>query len=126
MKETAEQAIGRKIMLGRMFSFYGELLSDSQRSVCSMYLEEDLSMAEIAEQAGVTRQGVHDILTRAFSRLEDCEKKLGMCRRFDSMEQGLQALVKLLNEVRPAPGSEARLLEALRKTEALCRLEEME
>ena len=126
MRESAEQAIGRKVALGRMFSFYGELLSESQRAVCSMYLEEDLSMAEIAEQTDVTRQGVHDTLTRAFARLEDCEKKLGMCRRFDGMEQGLKVLKQLLSEITPAPGSETKLQEAVRKTESLRRLEEME
>lgn len=45
MREGTEEAIERKFSLGRMFSFYGELLSASQREMCALYLEEDLTMA---------------------------------------------------------------------------------
>jgi predicted DNA-binding protein YlxM (UPF0122 family) len=57
-----------------------------------MHCEEDMSLGEIAQESGVSRQGVHDMLTRAARKLFDMEEKLGMAARFRRMEDGLAAL----------------------------------
>ena len=48
-----------------LFDFYGMLLTDRQKEFFDLYYNEDLSLAEIAENAGITRQGVRDVLVRA-------------------------------------------------------------
>ena len=82
--------VSRKIELAWLTAFYGGLLTDKQRQVLALHCEEDLSLAEIAQEAGISRQGVHDMLTRAAQRLFDMEEKLGMAARFQRMTSGLE------------------------------------
>ncbi len=51
--------------MSMLFDFYGELLTDRQREFFDLYYNDDLSLAEIAENAGISRQGVRDIIVRA-------------------------------------------------------------
>ena len=99
-EERIADEVSRKIELAWLTAFYGGLLTDKQRQVLTLHCEEDLSLAEIAQEAGVSRQGVHDMLTRAAQRLFDMEEKLGMAARFRRMEEGLEACQALLKEKR--------------------------
>lgn len=65
-----------------LFDFYGELLTDKQREYFDLHYNDDLSLAEIAEQAGISRQGVWDIIRRAEDTLRRTEEKTGLVRRF--------------------------------------------
>lgn len=98
--ERAADEVSRKIELAWLTAFYGGLLTDKQRQVLALHCEEDLSLAEIAQEAGISRQGVHDMLTRAAQRLFEMEEKLGMAARFRRMEEGLEACRALLQEKR--------------------------
>ena len=100
MQEERVDEVGRKIELAWLTAFYGGLLTDKQRQVLTLHCEEDLSLAEIAQEAGISRQGVHDMLTRAAQRLFDMEEKLGMAARFRRMEDGLEKCRTLLKEKR--------------------------
>ena len=100
MQERIADEVSRKVELAWLTAFYGGLLTDKQRQVLSLHCEEDLSLAEIAQEAGVSRQGVHDMLTRAAQRLFEMEEKLGMAARFRRMEEGLEACRALLQEKR--------------------------
>lgn len=64
------------IVKGRLLDCYGQLLTDRQRDCMEQYYEQDRSLAEIAENLGVSRQAVHDNLHRATTLLEEYEKKL--------------------------------------------------
>ena len=99
-EERMADEISRKIELAWLTAFYGGLLTDKQRQVLTLHCEEDLSLGEIAQEAGVSRQGVHDMLTRAAQRLFDMEEKLGMVARFQRMEDGLEKCRTLLKEKR--------------------------
>ena len=98
--ERVADEVSRKIELAWLTAFYGGLLTDKQRQVLTLHCEEDLSLAEIAQEAGVSRQGVHDMLTRAAQRLFEMEEKLGMAARFQRMEDGLEKCRTLLKEKR--------------------------
>ncbi len=81
-----------------LFDFYGELLTEKQREICRMHLQEDLSLGEISDELGISRQGVSDAVHRSLKALEGMEQKLHMCERFlkiseyiEQMQQGLQA-----------------------------------
>ena len=99
-EERIADEVSRKIELAWLTAFYGGLLTDKQRQVLTLHCEEDLSLAEIAQEAGISRQGVHDMLTRAAQRLFDMEEKLGMAARFRRMEDGLEQCRSLLKEKR--------------------------
>ena len=118
MQEERVDEVGRKIELAWLTAFYGGLLTDKQRQVLTLHCEEDLSLAEIAQEAGVSRQGVHDMLTRAAQRLFEMEEKLGMAARFRRMEEGLEMCRALLQE--------KRYDEAERTIESLIRLDQEE
>ena len=92
--------VSRKIELAWLAAFYGGLLTDKQRQVLALHCEEDLSLAEIAQEAGVSRQGVHDMLSRSAQRLFDMEEKLGAAARFRRVSEGLEKCRALLREKR--------------------------
>ncbi len=73
-----------------LYDFYGELLTERQKEVMELYNEENLSLAEIAEEFGISRQGVHDALHKAQKALEDYESKLGLVERFSATRQAIQ------------------------------------
>ena len=81
-------------------AFYGGMLTDKQREVLTLHCEEDMSLAEIAQEAGVSRQGVHDMLSRSAQRLFDMEEKLGAAARFRRMSEGLEQCRPLLRQKR--------------------------
>ncbi len=64
-----------------LFDFYGELLTGKQKEYYDLHYNEDLSLHEIAEQNGVTRQAVWDIIRRADASMSDMEAKTGFVER---------------------------------------------
>jgi predicted DNA-binding protein YlxM (UPF0122 family) len=64
-----------------LFDFYDELLTEKQRRIFRLYYHEDLSLGEIAELVGISRQGVYDILKRAKTQLVELEGKLKLAKR---------------------------------------------
>lgn len=85
-----------------LLDFYGELLTPKQRETVAFRYNDDLSLAEIAEEMGITRQGARDLLVRAESTLVETEEKTGIVRRFteqraalDRMDETLSRLVSM-------------------------------
>ena len=68
-----------------LFDFYGELLTDRQKEFFDLYYNEDLSLSEIAENAGISRQGVRDVIVRAEAQMQEIEDKTGLIKRFEQM-----------------------------------------
>ena len=75
-----------------LFDFYGDMLTDKQRELFDLYYNEDLSLSEIAEHAGITRQGVRDAIVRAEHTLRQVEDKLGLVARYGQIDQHIEAL----------------------------------
>lgn len=80
----------KNIEVSLLFDFYGELLKPAGRQAINLYYNEDLSLSEIADQSGITRQGVRDSIKRCEQQLFDFEKKLGLYKRFRELESGLE------------------------------------
>ena len=99
-EERMADEVRRKVELAWLMAFYGGMLTDKQREVLTLHCEEDMSLAEIAQETGVSRQGVHDMLTRTAQRLTDMEEKLGVAARFRRMSNGLEKCRALLQEKR--------------------------
>ena len=88
-----------KVLLTKLTAFYGPLLTEKQRECLSLWLEEDYSLSEIAQEAGISRQGVHDTLHRGAMQLWQLEDKLGLLDRFNRMEKGLEEIRSTLKDV---------------------------
>ncbi len=82
----------KKERLNLLYDFYGELLNENQRTVFEDYIENDLSLSEIAEERGISRQGVHDMVKRLEKTLEGHEEKLHLLRRFQDIKEDVASL----------------------------------
>lgn len=82
-----------------LIDFYGEMLTAKQRDFLEYYYNDDLSLSEIAENEGITRQGVRDAIKRAETQLQDMENRLGMAKRFEEMREGLNEIINYSNQI---------------------------
>ena len=106
-----------RVMQSLLLDFYGELLTEKQRLCCELHFNEDLSLAEIAEQCGVSRQGVWDNIRRAEAALWQIEEKTGLIRRFSETQKRLEAMDDTVRALQALPLGEeaAALTEQLRR-----------
>ncbi len=81
-----------------LYDFYGDLLTQRQREFYDLYHNEDLSLAEIAENYGITRQGVRDVIIRAEAILNDFEEKTGIVARFLRVRSALDEIQSLVEQ----------------------------
>lgn len=79
----------KDLKLPLYYDFYGGFLTEKQAKAVDMYYNDDLSLAEIAQEFGVSRQGVLDTLSRARKKLYDMEEKLGLVRREMEKSDGI-------------------------------------
>lgn len=90
--------------MAMLYDFYGYLLTDRQKEFYDLYYNEDLSLAEIAENYGISRQGVRDVIVRAEAAMTEIEDKTHLIRRFFRMQDELTvidaAADRLLDAVR--------------------------
>ena len=75
-----------------LFDFYGELLTDRQKEFYDLYYNEDLSLSEIAENYGISRQGVRDAIKRAENQLFEMVSCLGLAKKFETLKKGLEEI----------------------------------
>ena len=85
--------------MAMLYDFYGDLLTDRQKEFYDLYYNEDLSLAEIAENYGITRQGVRDVFVRAEAYLTEIEDKTGLIRRFHTMQSQLREIADCIRQV---------------------------
>ena len=96
--------MSKNLEIALLCDFYGELLTEKQRDCIVLYCDQDLSLGESAENPGITRQGVRDSIKRGEATLLEMEEKLGLCRRYRQMYQGLERItqeaknISLLND----------------------------
>ncbi len=81
-----------------LFDFYGELLTEHQRKVYEDAVYNDLSLSEIAEEQGISRQGVHDLIKRCDKILLDYESRLHLVERFAKAKETLMQIQELAAE----------------------------
>ncbi len=82
-----------------LFDFYGELLTEHQKEVYEAFDSDDMSLSEIAEEYGISRQGVHDLIKRTNHTLEMYEEKLGLVDRFMAMRETLKEIDVIASEM---------------------------
>ena len=79
-----------------LYDFYGNLLTQKMQTALEYYLNEDLSLAEIAQATNISRQGVYDTIRRALKLLHEYEEKLGLARRFADRTDRIDEAIRLL------------------------------
>ena len=82
-----------------LYDFYGRLLTEKQRQVMELYHEENLSLAEIAEEFGISRQGVHDSLKKAEHLLTEYENKLGLVAKLMKSRHAIAEIDRIIDGI---------------------------
>ncbi len=85
------------VELSLLYDFYGEMLGDHKKQIFEDYVLNDLSLAEIADEAGISRQGVHDIVKRCTKQLKEYEAALHLVDKFQHMKEKLTKASDLLS-----------------------------
>lgn len=75
-----------------LYDFYGELLTKHQKDIYEQFVLEDLSLSEIAADAGISRQAVHDLIKRCGKTLQEYENKLHLVERFLSIKEKVRQI----------------------------------
>lgn len=75
-----------------LLDFYGEILTKTQRETVDAYYNQDMSLAEIAEDRDISRQGVRDAIKRGEQTLVEMEERLGLAERFQEVQRALEAI----------------------------------
>lgn len=103
MEEKVEQTY--------LYDFYGELLNEHQREIYEKFVFEDLSLGEIAEEEGISRQGVHDLIRRCTKSLEGYEEKLHLVQKFQNAKHRVEEIHHLAKEFHQT--KEERIIEEI-------------
>lgn len=85
----------KNMRLAYLLDFYGDVLDEHSKNIMRSYYEDDLSLAEIAEGIGISRQGVRHIIKKSEEQLDFLEQKLKLADKFLSIEKELEALTEI-------------------------------
>lgn len=100
MKKIVEQ--------GLLYDFYGELLTEHQKEIYEAAVYNDMSLTEIADENGISKQGVHDLIKRCTNTLQGYEDRLHMIRRFEAIKAEAKALDSIAEDTENALSDELR------------------
>ena len=99
-----------------LFDYYGDLLTEKQKEYYDLHYNNDLSLFEIAEQSGTSRQAVWDIIRRAEQSLRDYEAKTGLVARAVRRRETAEKLAAAAGEL-PESAAKQKILQLLRELE---------
>ena len=94
----------KNLEMSLLLDFYGETLSERKLTIMNLYYNEDYSLAEVADEIGISRQGVRDLIKKAEAELAELEAKLGLAARFEALRSLAEDVEKrlLIEDVSPA------------------------
>ncbi|MEB3028449.1 sigma factor-like helix-turn-helix DNA-binding protein [Parvimonas micra] len=98
-----------------LFDYYGKLLSDKQYNVIDQHCNEDLSLKEIAELNGISKQGISDILSRAEKKLRFYEDELKLISKFEKINSSLMEINLLIEKSKIKDSSLQSILDIIQK-----------
>ena len=93
----------KNVKVALLFDFYRNMLTSRQAESIDLYYNEDLSLAEISEHMGITRQGVRDNIKRAENTLFDTEDRLGLASRFLKIKSDLLKIDDIIRDIEAFP-----------------------
>lgn len=89
----------KNVEITLLYDIYGKLLTDKQAEAVDLYYNEDLSLAEIGANTGISRQGVRDNIKRAEAVLYDTEEKLGIAERFLKIKKKTAEIDNIIGDI---------------------------
>ncbi len=92
--------MAKDLEMGYLLDFYGEALTQKQREMLRQYYNEDLSLSEIGENFGITRQGARDTIKHGETALKELEEKVGFAARYRRVQQKLEQLEQMVIDAR--------------------------
>ena len=113
----------QRVELNYLLDFYGPLLTEHRRELMRLYCDEDLSLAEIADQMQITRQGVSDAVNKAKRQLSDYEEKLGLVKRYIALSEQAQNCLDALDEIHADDASIGAMNRARQALENIIQIE---
>ena len=99
-KSDTNEWLKEVVELSLLYDFYGELLSPASKRAFTGYVLEDMTLAELSEETGVSRQGVYDMVKRSVKKLRDYENKLRLVEKFENMKAETAKIKALAGEVK--------------------------
>ncbi len=105
VEEIVEQSL--------LYDFYGELLTEHQQKIYEAALFENFSLSEIAEEAGISRQGVHDLLRRCDKLLRGYEDKLHLVERFTRMRSDVEEIQERVSRLEATSSEEVTKIQEI-------------
>lgn len=111
--------IEKMIEISMLYDFYGQLLTAKQRELLRLYHEDNYSLSEIAEEYGISRQGVHDAVKRAEKALHKYEGKLGLISKFTAAEEAAAEIGSEIDKIILENGQNRQLSDRLRHIRAI-------
>ena len=93
-----ETMFEKDLTISFLLDFYGEVLTERKKEVLDMYYNEDLSLAEIADQIGISRQGVRDLIKKAEEELLFLEEKLGLAKKMVALRKHSDIMVGIAED----------------------------
>ena len=91
--------MGKNLEIAMLLDFYGDMLTDKQQDVIDLYYNQDLSLGEIADEVGISRQGVRDSIKRGEAVLLEMEGRLGFLKNYRASQQVYQKVTALAQEI---------------------------
>ena len=96
-----------------LLDFYGDVLTERKKEVLDMYYNEDLSLAEIAEHAGLSRQGVRYAIKHAEEALLNYEEKLGFSRKISALQENISDAEDIIRSLKATHTDESKEFDRL-------------
>lgn len=93
--------MSKDLSISVLMDFYGELLTEKQRDSLELYYDRDCSLAEIAEDMDISRQGVRDFIKRGEKQLYEFEEKLEMVKKYNNISRNISKLEKMIDKIKP-------------------------
>lgn len=109
----------KMIEISLLYDFYGQLLTPKQQTILKLYYEDNYTLAEIAEELGITRQAVHDSIKKTDKILHDYEEKLGLTHKFEETSAAIKKIDGFIEKALMAPATDDRLITELRQIKAI-------
>lgn len=91
-----------------LYDFYQDLLTEKQKQFIELYFQDDLSLGEIAEETGISRQAVYEHIKRAETLLEDYEEKLKLLEKFEKRNRIIEELLENVEQIEDHDGKQLR------------------
>ena len=88
----------KTVEVGMLFDYYGKLLTDKQQKINKLYYYHDLSLGEIAEKIGISRQGVYDHLHRSEKLLREYESQMNLIKKYHLFKDKLDQIMSFIND----------------------------